>query len=281
MSELDQLWVATLTTTLFAAGTNSPIAVIANQDGDDKIHHTVEDTPQSDLESGGANIYPVPVAGSGLEETTNPLDGTYFRIALRGSDAWLPLHVLIWGKVNGRVVPLASRFLMKDWISSNQVEGNISFPVHRVALGNAATQIDQLVLLIETSDSVAEAGTDDRIWLRITTTAGLEAVNFVSGDTPSAPDLEPAEANFYTFPAANVFARNQLDATSIVLGIEGDDQWSPARLFLFGLDTGMTSVDVESIVPLVHVEDWAISPLPLILSTDPHEGEESVTLPLL
>ena len=29
MSELDQLWVATLTTTLFAAGTNSPIAVIA------------------------------------------------------------------------------------------------------------------------------------------------------------------------------------------------------------------------------------------------------------
>jgi hypothetical protein len=280
MTELEQLWVATLTAPVFAAGTGAPIAVIVNQDGDDKIHYTVEDTHQSDLEAGGANIYPIPVAGSDLQETINPLDGTYCRLALRGPDAWMPQHVLMWGKVESRVMPLAVRLMINNWISGDQAEGNISFPVHRVALGNAATQIDWLVLLIETSDEVAEAGTDNRIRLRITTTTGQEVVDHITGDSPG-PDLEPGEANFYWFAPSTPFARNELDATSILLEILGDDQWAPARLFLFGLDTGMTDIDVESVVPLVHVEDWPLTALPLILSTDPHEGEASVTLPLL
>lgn len=281
--EFTQLWVATKTTALSDAGTDDPIAVIVNQDGVDKIHYTVADTSQTELRTGRANIYQIPVDGSGLASTIDLADGTYFRIALRGPNAWVPEHVFIWGADPGDVeplhIPLALRFNIHQWFSSDQSEGPVSFPVHRVAMGDLDTPINRLVLLVETSGQLPDAGTENNIHLVIEQPAA-PSINFITTDDDNQ---EANAAKFYHFPC-NQFQKSELDGDAITLEILGDDAWAPSRLFLFGLEVAMNNVDVEAVVPLVHLRNWP-SDLPPYLSTDPTdadgEAEASVVLPLV
>jgi len=62
---------------------------------------------------------------------------------------------------------------------------------------------------------------------------------------------------------------------AVRLAIGGNDLWLPSGVFLFGFDNEQGGPN--SIIPLVHMDNWGIVPL----STDPNEGNAQVRLPLI
>jgi hypothetical protein len=79
-------------------------------------------------------------------------------------------------------------------------------------------------------------------------------------------------------PLPFAFTRAQLLPNSISLAIDGDDQWVPSSLFMFGLDShSFANRPVSQVVPLVHLPLWNLGEL----STDPNEGRSEVVLPLV
>ena len=67
-----------------------------------------------------------------------------------------------------------------------------------------------------------DAGTDDKIELRIVNSDGLLAVNHVFPDT-SQSDLERAQANLYYVPVNIPFSKIELRETAIRLRILGQE----------------------------------------------------------
>ncbi len=282
MSRLERLWVAMLTHDSSYAGTNSRTVIIITEDGIDRLHHTFTDTSQPDQEKGLANLYRVDVEENYI--IPGNLGNSSVRVGTRGGDLWKPEHYVVWGERVlgmqdvGSFVPIAIETDLSARLSTEDGEGNISFPLRRVGLGAKDMPINRLLMVILTAD-VNNAGTDDEIRLQITVPAAspipgdvVRKVNFVA-NTPQ-DDQERAQANFYLVPVNSSFTYNDLPAAdSISLSTDGSDAWLPKSFFLFGLDNA--SGRPNFLVPLVCRNNWSSDKW---LSTDSNEGDSSVLL---
>lgn len=271
MSHLATLWMGTLTRNVDEAGTDNRIELIVNENGLERLHHTFPDTAQEDQERGKANLYKVEVATKNI--VPEALNDSSIRVGIKGDDAWHPQHMVIWGSrfSGGAVIPLAIETDLTVKLSTKASEGVSSIPLRLVSLGSGAMQINRLLMLMTTS-TTRDAGTNSAIELEISTAAGL-IVDFDVPDTPQ-DDQETGEANLYFVPVASSFTKNSLSGGSIRLRIKGDDAWRPTSFFLFGLDDAAGRP--EFLVPLVHLRTWPFGQL----STDSSEGVASVSLPL-
>jgi hypothetical protein len=298
MPQLGHLWLGTVTAGGFGSGTDSRIVLIINVAGDrmDNVHKTFPDTSQDDLEGDQANIYEVTqdeintVTGFvPATVDTEQLNTSSIRIATRGSDAWRPKSIFVWGREEreaGEVVPLGLIINMRPSISiggrlagvtlsTNSSEGQVSFGVPRVTPGGASMIIRGLIVAMITTDE-DDAGTDDLIRLRITTTDGRLVVDHSFTDTDQ-DDQEEGEANIYFVPVGTPFTKAELNDRSIELSIEGDDAWLPASFFLFGLAEELPASFSPLLEPLVHLATWPFG----WMSTATSEGRASARLPLV
>ena len=290
MGLLSRLWVAMRTQTKADSGTESSIVLIINQGGVDKLHHTFPDTPQDDQDTGQSNVYEIDLKGRDIR--TENFTNSSIRMGIRGSDFWLPEHVVVWGQEasGGQIVPLAAEFVIEKGISTDASEGNLSFPIRRIGLPTLSplvatidtkARIKQILVVLTTAD-VSDAGTPNNIDLKITFAGGREWIQALVGG-----GLDRGQAVFY-LPTTVQFLdpeprRNNLE--SIVLRIDNDDAWVPASFFLFGFThqfaepfPGLSfGPRPDSIMPLVHIPKWNLG----ALSKDRKEGKDSVPLPLL
>ena len=107
--ELSKIWIAMLTRDRRDAGTDSSINLVINSGGIERLNHTFPDTTQDDQERAQANLYEVNVTGRNI--VPEELNNSSIRIGIRGSDAWRPEHIFIWGVrrvfLETEVIPLA------------------------------------------------------------------------------------------------------------------------------------------------------------------------------
>jgi hypothetical protein len=268
---LRRLWISMLTANFADAGTNSQIEIIINDQGIDRLRHTFPDTPQEDQEPGQANLYEVNVAANNI--VPENLTDSSIRVGIRGDDQWTTGNILVWGErfTGGAVIPLAFETNIPP-LSTDASEGVSSTPLRLVGLGSRTMQINRMLLLVKTS-TTSDAGTDDEITLRISTTqSGVDFTSpFPAGGVTSQDDLETGQANLYHLHDAS-FTKNSI--TEIRLETQGNDAWLPESFFLSGQEEG--SDRQNSLVPLVHLPSWSFGNL----STDTEEGAPLVRLPL-
>jgi len=303
VSALERVWFATVTRNRARAGTDSPIGLVLNVNGVDRLNQLFPNrTPQKDLERGQANLYPLDVSAVGIDE--DQLDSSYVRVGILRPDAWEPELIFVWGERSVRlsdpeVAPIAFDTSIEFRLNSGPRAAFLtprfpiaeapSMPIRRAVRGGASTRITQVMLIVETigardeggifgsvtTKDVAEAGTDDPLELEIVNADGTVLRQQIP-DTPQA-DLENNQANIYFLSASIPFNRRSLGSDSITLRILGDDAWFPRRLFLFGLDGDAPSGGPSAIVPLVYQPDWDLGRL----STDSNEGSSEIQLPTL
>jgi hypothetical protein len=268
MSHLRRLWAGMRTRENADAETDSRVALVI---GNRQLNFA--DGSQDDQGRGQANLYEFDVANDNI--VPENLNDNSIRVTILGNDAWRPQDVVAWGErfTGGAITPLAIETGISAQLSTDPGEGNASLALRLVAQGSAGMRINRLLVMMTTA-SAADSGTDDRISLRVTTGAGIEVVHFDIPDTPQL-DQETGQANFYFVPVDSPFTRAGLGAGAIRLSTSGTDAWSPASFFIFGLDDAAGRP--EQLVPLVNVRRWNLGQL----STDPTEGNASVTLPLL
>lgn len=265
MSHLRRLWAGMLTRNTEDDGTDSSIALTI-----EGTQLTFQDSSQEDQERGQANLYEVGVAGNNI--IPENLNNSSIRTVILGDDAWRPEHFVVWGErfTSGAIVPLAIETDISVQLSTDSGEGNSSLPLRLVGQGGGNMTINRLLLMMTTADQ-DNAGTNDKINLRITTSGGLRVVDFIP-DTPQ-DDQERGQANLYFVPVDTPFTKNSLADNSIRLSTSGTDAWLPAKFFLFGLDDA--GGRPEALVPLVNIRTWTLGQM----STDSSEGQPSVTLP--
>lgn len=271
MPFIRNLWVATLTKTEAEAGPDSgsedKIVLIMNQADLDVVHR---DIGAAGVTGGGA------LSRSDISESRVLPENYYVRIGTRGADAWRPSMIAAWCErfTTGNIVPLGYDEKLDTVLSTDASEGRISLPLRRIDRGRSQTVINRVMLVTGTGFGVDWFGTDSPVHLRIT--GGDSETVLVDHTIPDTdqPDFERAEGNIYFVPVITPFTRSQLDDSSIVLSIEGDDAWQPFVVVMFGLDT--ESEQPSAMVPLVHEHPWRFGPL----SSDPNEGVASVTFPL-
>jgi hypothetical protein len=215
----------------------------------------------------------------GLSALTN----SSIRLAIRDDDAWKPQHVLILGRTEldseeqGRVIALAAETDLEDhWLSTDREEGHLSMPLRLVSSGSSSTMIRRVLLLVSTY-SGADDGTDNDIELQIAAAGNT----VVSGNVPDSPndDREEYTANWYYLPVLTPFTRNDvLSNGGINLRIHGNDAWLPGMVFVYGLDTEQGRP--TEIVHLSSVPDWRDRSEFGWLSNAPNEGKDFYPLPL-
>jgi hypothetical protein len=270
MSHLRRLWTGILTRNKNdESGTDSRIALII-----EGTQLTLPDDPvQADQERGQANLYEIGVAANNI--VPEDLTDSSIRLAILGNNAWRPEHFVVWGErfTGGAIVPLAIETDISAELSTDPDEGNVSLPLRLVGFGSATRVINRLLVMMTTASS-DDAGTDNGITLRVTTSGGTEVVDFDFPETPQE-EQERGQANLYLVPVGSGFTKASLAANSIRLSISGTDAWLPGSLFIFGLDDAAGRP--EFLVPLVNLRTWPFG----LMSTDSNEGRSSVTLPLL
>lgn len=286
MSAITQLFAAMTTRDSGDSGTDSPIMLIGNVQGTDFLQYTFPDTSQNDQGQGEANIYSVEIS-DGLDSAMLP--ETYFRVAIRGDDAWRPENFFLWGTDSkfSRIIPLGMRVdvttksverlvdgtaqsndeTTQVVLSTDNNEGDLSFPLSPIPLGDEAMPIRSLLMLVTTADQ-DDAGSDDQIDL-------VRHIQINATDAFPIPNLSRGQASWSFIPLFQPFVKNSLD---LIRGISvqtyGDDAWLPESFFLFGLDTkeGMPT----RIIPLVHIPKWTLG----ALSTNNGEGRSEIFLPI-
>ncbi len=206
------------------------------------------------------------------DELVGPED-LHVRLGFDALESWEPDLALVWARSREKgTIPLALDLKLKAKLSGDERVGVPSVDIRRVAAGSGDTLIRRLLLVVVTYDA-PYAGTDDPIWVRIKTDAGVVAHHVVT-DTPQT-DLEIDTTNMYELPVDVPFTVDDLaasDAGEIRLGIHGSDKWVPKRVLLFGLDEA--SAAPRSVVSLVRLSD------PGPLSADATEGVPSIRLAL-
>lgn len=214
-----------------------------------------------------------PGQGTQLTDEAIGPDELQVRLAFDDSGSWEPELALVWARSReAGTIPLALDMQLTAKLSGDERVGVPSVDVRRVTVGTGDMPIKRLLLVVVTYDA-PYAGTDDPIWVRVTTDAGIVAHHVVT-DTPQT-DLEIDTANIYELPVEAPFAKDDLargDAGEIRLGIQGSDKWVPKRVLLFGLDEA--SGAPHTVVPLVRLSD------PGPLSADATEGVPSILLPI-
>ncbi|NIN72599.1 MAG: hypothetical protein GTO46_11900 [Gemmatimonadetes bacterium] len=200
-------------------------------------------------------------------------DDLQVRLGFDQIGSWEPELALVLARSREKgTIPLALDMGLTGTLSGEERLGVASIDVRRVAVGAGDTLIRRLLLVVVTYDA-PYAGTDDPIWVRVRTAAGVVAHHVVT-DTPQT-DLEIDTANIYELPVEVPFTKGDLadsDNGEIRLGIHGSDKWVPKRVLLFGLDEA--SGAPRSVVSLVRLSD------PGPLSADPTEGVPSIVLAL-
>jgi hypothetical protein len=297
MSLVHTIYSAMLTRSTKNSGSHSPIVIIGNQLGLDRIAIVIEGiSSQRNRDQGQANLYIDKIGNSVSFLDTLLLSRSYFRVVIgRGDDIWRPENFFLWGiaEAHGRqlVVPLAMGLDLAqtgvtrsgsgrpdpDILDKKKVEVGTggSFPLPPVSLGNGAVPIQGLLFVLLTADS-SNAGTNDQVKFTIQTPNGEMAFD-VPRDTEQ-DDQEKGQANFYGpefFPIPIPFTKGSLGPDAIRLFIGGRDAWLPQALYLFGLDTP-SGQQPSMVVPLVHLEGQPVG----VLSTDTGEGQPSAVLPL-
>ncbi|UCC83315.1 MAG: hypothetical protein JSW46_20585 [Gemmatimonadota bacterium] len=214
-----------------------------------------------------------PEAAENLTDELIGPDDLQVRLGFDEIGSWEPELALVWARSRGKgTIPLALDMGLTGTLSGDERVGVPSIDVRRVAVGAGDTLIRRLLLVVVTYDA-PYAGTDDPIWVRVRTAAGVAAHHVVT-DTPQT-DLEIDTANIYELPVEVPFTKDDLahsDNGEIRLGIHGSDKWVPKRVLLFGLDDA--SGAPRSVVSLVRLSD------PGPLSADPTEGVPSIVLAL-
>jgi len=263
MPHLRRLWAGMLTRYTVRSGTRDPIVLIVNENGIDRLHYTFPGDYHHKAE-----LYEVNVAANNI--IPENLNNSSIRVGIRGEDLWRPEHFVVWGErfTGGAIIPLAIETGLIG-ISADASEGNLSFPLRLVGLGNEDMPINRLLMLMTTAEEDAE--TNSPITLQISS-EGSPIVDFDFPDTPQW-DQEWGQANLYFVPVISPFTKRGLARDAISLRIRGDDAWLPASFFLIGLDDAKGRP--EALVPLVHVRNWTLG----WLSTDTSEGVPSVRLP--
>ena len=258
---LDHIWIGIRTRTDDDSGTDNDIEIVIN-DGIDRLRHTISDTVQDDLETGGANLYSVDVAGNNI--VPENLTDSSIRVGIKGDDAWRPEDIFMWGRraADGAVIPLAIETDITTQLSTDENEGATSIPLRLVNLGSRDLLLNRLFMLMTTSTR-EDAGTDDTISLQIFTTGLVVDFDVPPGGDTSQEDLETSQANFYEIPVITPFTKASL--ATMRLAIHGDDAWLPQSLFLFGLDDATGRPEI--LVPLVHLPEWQFGNM----STDPND----------
>jgi hypothetical protein len=210
----------------------------------------------------------------GAENLTDELIGPedlQVRLGFDEIGSWEPELALVWARSREKgTIPLALDMGLNATLSGDERVGVPSTDVRRVYAGAGGTLIRRLLFVVVTYDA-PYAGTDDPIWVRVKTDAGVVAHHVVT-DTPQT-DLEIDTANIYEMPVDVPFAKDDLacsEAGEIRLGIHGSDKWVPKRVLLFGLDDA--SGTPHTVVPLVRLSD------PGPLSADATEGVPSIVL---
>ncbi len=272
---LRRLWVGMLTKDRKDAGTPDEIVLIVNQSGADRLHHTflhppapvntynVPAGPPLGQNRGRADLYSLDVLGNGIDSN---LDDTYIRIGIRGRNAWLPEHLVLWGEtVANEVVPFGIETDLNTWLSTDKDEGPTSLPIRRIPLGNPMMPIDRILVVMET-DANKKSGTEDVITVQI---FGPSPDYWVNDWIPRTPQLDQdrGKANLYFLDSMAPFNRANLAPNSIRIGIMGEDNWEPKRFFIFGIDTAQGRPG--ALVPLLYIDDWDKGPL----STKPSLGK--------
>ena len=208
-----------------------------------------------------------PVVTADEAASPNANKTCFVQVGIRGSDAWRPEHILIWGerRVSFRteVIPLAVETGINTQLSTDQDEGPVSLPLRLVNQGNSRMAINRLFLLMTMGGTspdggfIAEGhntrpGTDSPLEIQVVRDGRLVVLSEIR-DTFQA-DLKAGCANFYAAPVITPFTKRDLDDRSITLRIKGLDDWEPTSFFVFGLDDA--SGRPESLVPLVHLPEW-------------------------
>jgi len=275
MPQLDLVWLAALTINKPDADTDNWHNLTINVGGYDVVDH--------DFALGRGGAVGLGRSQAGLAKTgefpsnfeSGLLTDSSIRVGIRGSNAWWPQHVFVFGRTvasfePSRTIPLAWRG-EAPWekVSTDRSEGKLTVPVPLVRLGDSSSVIRSVLLLVQT-----RSGTDSRIRLEITAETNV-VLDREIGDTPQ-DDLETGAANWHRLEATAPFTHGDLlsNTSSIRLSILGSDAWLPERVFLFGL--GSPAGGVGEMVTLVSIPEWDRGPL----STDLDEGTPSFLLPL-
>lgn len=270
MSYLTRMWFGMLTQASEHSETDSSVVAIVTLHGEDLLHHTFPDTPQSDQGRGEANLYSVDVTGRKIHSAD--LEEVSVRLGIRGSDMWRLEKAAVWGEdTEGLVLPIAFGLGADTPLSTDAKEGEISVPILPTGLGRDSMPIWSLLMLMTTS-TARYAGTNSLIELDVTTRDGRRVVHHEIPETPQS-DQERGQANLYLLGTSEIeFHKEHLGPESISLRIRGDDLWLPASFFLFGVfrSAGRWSY----MMPLVHLPTWPYG----AMSTDSSEGRAEVLL---
>jgi hypothetical protein len=117
-----------------------------------------------------------------------------------------------------------------------------------------------------------DSDTDSPIVLTITRN-GVDLLNHVFPDSPQS-DQELGYSNLYEI---NVEGKNiipeELDSSSIRIGIAGNDMWSPQSIFIWGERGNEMSLGGKQIIPLAIETNISTN-----LSTDSSEGVSSIPI---
>ena len=130
-NEISRVLLMTITHFLESA-TDSAINVRITRGEEVVVDHTIVDTPQSDLESGQANLYFLPALAP---FTRSQLTDSSIELSIKGDDAWRPITVIMFGLDRptgnpGRIVPLVHLHPWNlGWLSTDLDEGVPSVPL--------------------------------------------------------------------------------------------------------------------------------------------------------
>ena len=162
MPHLRRIWLGMRTRNEWGhAGTDSPIELVVNQNGQDVVSVTFPPTPQADQEIGQANLYAHALGDASFDP--NQLGIASIRVGIRGHDLWQPEHVVVWYEPQtGPVVPLAIETDMDVRLSTDADEGVSSTAIRQVASGKPNTPIERLLMLMTTGRSGAPSAVTTR-----------------------------------------------------------------------------------------------------------------------
>jgi hypothetical protein len=155
-------------------------------------------------------------------------------VLIFGEDQWVAVIFVAWAELPDVVIlPLAIESLNSRALSTDATEGNALLPLRLVGQG--------------------VGGVFTRLLLMLTPNEGIRLGNRQNhqpdGTQPSRPaagrlqypdtaqeDQETGQANLYFVSVDVPFTRNDLEPGAVTITTAGNDEWLPAKMFVFALD---------------------------------------------
>ncbi len=247
------------------AGTGSKPVLILGDNNRDRLYHVFQ--PEGYIEGGSSYFFTIDVSNRGLP--------TYYqtmRLGILGDDLFVPQSVFVFAELekpnDWPFQPIAMQFYDKPLLSTDESEGRISIPLSRSTFGGFYTEIGRWVIIIRNAEG-QYAGTTSPVLL----TVQGKKEELLRLEIPSGKLAKPG-ATFHTAVSARNFDTSN-EVRNISLHIGGDDQWTPAAVYIMAVDRVVN--EYEQIVPFVIIPDWQAEGLGS-LSEDVKEGSDSIVL---